>query len=149
MADILVRRPFAPLRRLRSELDRIFEDVFPDGWTSGEGENGSRVWTPRMDLSETETEYLAKMDLPGLAKDDVSVKVENRKLIVSGERKEELRDEGENFLRIERSYGSFYRSFPLPENAKSNAIDAEIKNGVLMVHIPKSEKEKVKTVKVK
>ena len=146
MADILVRRPFTPLHRLRADFERFFEDFFPerDG-----GENGSRIWAPRMDFSETEKEYLAKMDLPGLESDDVKVKVENHQLIVSGERKEEKRDEGEDFLRIERSQGSFYRSLPLPENTKTDAIDAKLKNGVLMVHIPKSEQEKAKTIKVK
>ena len=146
MSDIIERRPFTPLSRIRSELDRLFGNGFPDIW--GE-ENGARMWTPRLDFSETENEYLTKLDLPGIKKDDVKVKVENQQLTISGERKEEKRNEDENYLRVERSHGSFYRSMPLPNNARTDEIQAEIKNGVLMVHIPKSKEEKAKTIKVK
>lgn len=146
MSDIIEHRSFTPILRLRSELDRLFSNGFPGLW--GE-EGGSRMWSPRLDFSETEKEYLAQMDLPGMDKENVQVKVENHQLIVSGERKEERRDENKNYLKVERSHGSFYRSIPLPDNAKADAIDAEIKNGVLMVHLPKSKKSNGKVVKVK
>ncbi len=146
MSDIIEHRPFTPIHRLRSELDRLFSNGFPGFW--GE-ESGSRMWSPRLDFSETEKEYLAQMDLPGMDKENIQVKVENHQLIVSGERKEETRDENKNYLKVERSHGSFYRSIPLPDNAKIDAIDAEMKNGVLMVHLPKSKKSNGKVVKVK
>lgn len=148
MSDVMVKQPFKPLVRLRTDLDRLFTDVLGDKWPWIEGENGG-MWTPRLDFSETDREYVAKMDLPGIEKEDVKVKVENHQLTVSGERREEKKEEGENYLRMERSYGSFYRSIPLPENANPDAIDAEIKNGVLMVHIPKSEKAKAQVIAVK
>ena len=149
MADIMVNRPFHPLRKMRSEMDRLFGDVFRDRWGWEVDEDGSRMWTPQMDLSETTKEYLAQMDLPGMEKGDIKVKVEDHQLVVSGERKEEKREENENYLRTERRYGSFYRSFPLPDNVKSDGIAAEMEKGVLKVHIPKSEKSKAKEISVK
>ncbi len=149
MPDIMITRPFHPIRRMRSELDRFFNEALGDRWGMDGGENGWRMWSPRMDFSETETGYHAKVDLPGLKKDDVTVKVEERQLIVSGERKEEKREEKEDFLSIERHYGSFYRSLPLPENAVADAVDAKIDNGVLTIKIPKSKEAKAKVIKVK
>jgi HSP20 family protein len=149
MSELTLKQPLKPLMRLRTDFDRLVDELLGDRWSWIGGENGDQLWTPRLDFSETEKEYVAKMDLPGLEKGDVNVKVENHQLTVSGERKEEKREEGENFLRMERSYGSFFRSIPLPENAKADAIDAQIKNGVLMVRIPKTEGAKAKVIPVK
>lgn len=146
MSDLIEHRLPAPLHRLRGELDRLFSNGLPSLW--GE-ENGSRMWMPRLDFFETEKEYLAQMDLPGMDKEDIQVTIENHQLIVSGERNEEKSDENKNYHRMERSHGSFYRSIPLPDNVKADAIDAEVKNGVLMVHIPKSKNRKAKTIKIK
>ena len=84
-----------------------------------------------------------------MKKDEVTVKVEERKIVVTGERKEESREEKEDLLTVERRYGSFYRAIPLPENATGEGIDAKINNGVLTINIPKTKKAAAKVVKVK
>lgn len=148
MSTLTRYRPITPMRNVRREIDRIFGDFFPTFGEEGEGEIFSPMWTPRMDLSETEGEFLVKMDLPGIDKDQVSVNVEDSMLTVKGERQEEKKEEKENYLRMERSYGNFYRSIPLPETAKVNQVKAAFKNGVLTVHIPKAEQSKPLKVEI-
>lgn len=146
MADIM-RRSFTPMQNLRREVDRLFTEFFP---TREEGDSDflSAVWSPRMDLSETDDTYYVKVDLPGLTKEDITVSVKNHQLIISGERKSETRKEGENFLRVERSHGSFYRSIPIPETAKVDEVAAKFKDGVLNIHIPKTAEEKARKIEV-
>lgn len=146
MADI-TRRPFTPMQSLRREVDRLFNEFFPSR-DEGDLDFTSAVWTPRIDLSETEDTYLLKVDLPGLTKEDISVSVNNHQLVISGERKGETREEGENYLRVERSHGSFYRSIPLPEQAKPDEVSAKFENGVLKVHIPKTPEEKAHKINI-
>lgn len=147
MADITSYRPMTQLNTLRNELDRFFGDLIPRSG-DGDGETFASVWKPRMDLSETEGAYLVRMDLPGIEKNQVSVNVEDRALTVRGERKEEQRKEGENYLRVERSYGSFYRSLPLPRSANVDDVKAEFENGVLKIRIAKAEEHKPKKIKI-
>jgi len=104
------------------------------------------VLTPPVDIEESEKEYMIKAELPGMKKDEVKVKVEGGTLSISGERKEE---KDKKYHRVGRSYGAFSRSFTLPEGALAEKISAEFKDGVLMVHLPKEEKAKAKTIEVK
>jgi len=102
-----------------------------------------------VDIYETEKEYLIKLDLPELSKEEVKVLVEDGVLTIQGERKKEKEENGKKFLRIERSYGTFLRTFTVPPDADEAKIDAEFKEGLLKVHLPKSEKAKPKTIDVK
>lgn len=148
MATITRYRPFPPMHSLRREIDRLFGDFLPGFGEEGDGETLSAVWTPRMDLKETDTEFLITMDLPGIEKDQVTISVEDHQLTVRGERKEEKKEEKENYLRMERSYGSFYRSIPLSTTVKVDAVQAKFKNGVLKIHIPKTEESKPRKVEI-
>ena len=106
-------------------------------------------WTPLMDISEDNNEYLVKAELPELKKEEVKVNVENGELTISCERKSEKEEKGKKFHRIERSYGSFLRSFTLPESVNADKVSAEFKDGMLSVHLPKDEKAKPKSIEVK
>ena len=106
-------------------------------------------WAPLVDIAEDDKEYVIKADLPDVKKDDVNISVQDNVVAISGERKYEKEEKGKKYHRIERAYGSFLRSFTLPEDADGAKIAAEFKDGVLQVHLPKSEKAKPKTIEVK
>src|SRR6201982_1076790 len=106
-------------------------------------------WSPEVDISEDDREYLLKADLPEMKKDDVRVTVEDGILCVSGERRSEKEDQKKKFHGIERSFGSFHRSFTLPEDADSTKVTAEFRDGVLKVHLPTTTKAKSKAIEVK
>jgi len=101
-------------------------------------------WVPIVDVSENDAAYLIKGEIPGVKKDDVKVTIEDGMLTMRGERKQEKEDKGEKYHRIERSYGSFVRSFRLPEDADETGIKAEFKDGLISVTLPKTEKAKSK-----
>lgn len=107
----------------------------------------SADWSPSVDITESDKEFLIKAELPEVKKEDINVNVNNGVVTLSGERKSETRDEKEH--RIERFYGSFSRSFSLPENVNEDDILAENKEGMLYLHLPKSEVEKPKKIEVK
>jgi HSP20 family protein len=136
------------LETFRNRLDSVFgrspaQQQRDDPWfTMGE-------WSPSVDIIEDEKEYLIKAELPEVKKEDVTVTVENGVLLIKGERKMEREESKKTFHRVERSYGSFLRSFAVPEDADSEKIDAEFKNGVLCIHLTKSEKAKPKQIDVK
>ena len=106
-------------------------------------------WSPQVDITEDEKEYLVKADLPEMKKDAVKVMVENGVLSISGERKSEKEEENKTFHRIERSYGSFERTFTMPDDADAKAMKAEFKDGVLRVHVPKNPAAQPKKIDVK
>lgn len=105
-------------------------------------------WRPAADIVETDNEYLIKVELPEVRKEDVKITVQEGVLTVSGERRHEHEEKNENELRIECVYGTFTRSFVLPENSDTNAIRAEAKDGVLRVHIPKRQSAEPKPVTI-
>jgi HSP20 family protein len=111
--------------------------------------DGDTRWAPAVDISETPSEYTVKAELPGLTREQVKVTVDNRVLTLSGERKFEKEDKDEKHHRIERSYGSFTRSFSLPDDVLTEQISAECNNGVLRVRLPRSEARKAKSIEVK
>jgi HSP20 family protein len=106
-------------------------------------------WSPLVDITEDEKEYLIKAELPEMKKEDVRLTVENDVLAISGERKFEKEEKGRKYHRVERAYGSFVRSFSLPEDADGSKVTADFKDGMLQVHLPKSEKAKPKAIEIK
>ena len=126
-----------PLRDLGS-LENRFERLFGLPIPSRNGEKEAMTvsqWSPLVDISEDPNEYLVKAELPELKKEEVKVSVENGELSISGERKIEKEEKGKKYHRIERSYGSFIRSFTLPETVSGDKVSAEFKDGVLLVHL--------------
>jgi HSP20 family protein len=106
-------------------------------------------WAPVVDIQETETEYLVKAELPEVEKRDVKVTLENGVLAIQGERKQEKEEEGRKFHRVERSYGTFLRTFALPDDVEPTKATADFKDGVLRVRLPKTEKPRSKAIEVK
>ncbi len=106
-------------------------------------------WTPMVDIAETDDEYLIKAEIPEVKRDDVKVWVENGVLTMQGERKQEKEEKGKKFHRMERFYGSFLRTFTVPDNVDETKVKADFKDGILFVHLPKTEKAKPKAIEVK
>jgi len=106
-------------------------------------------WAPLVDITEDDKEYLIKAELPEVKKEDIKLTAHDDVLTITGERKYEKEEKGKKYHRVERAYGSFERSFTLPEDADEGKIAAEFKDGVLKVHLPKSEKAKPKSIEVK
>src|SRR2546423_11529406 len=106
-------------------------------------------WAPLADITEDDKEYVIKAELPDVKKEDVKVTVENGVLTIAGERKFEKEETKKKYHRVERAYGSFVRSFALPDLADPDKVKAELKDGMLMVHVPKSERAKAKQIEVK
>ncbi len=105
--------------------------------------NGKKLqWAPSADISETDKEYVIRAELPAVRKEDVQVTLDNGIISIKGERKQQKEDKNEKFHRVESFYGSFERSFTVPDNVDSDAIKCESKDGVLTVHIPKTEAPK-------
>jgi HSP20 family protein len=139
--------PFRELEDMSERLNRVFSR--PSTRNSGNENLTVADWMPTVDISETEAEYLIKAELPEVKKEDVKVTVENGVLTLQGERRQEKEEKGKKFHRVERSYGSFVRSFSLPESVDEGAVKAEYKDGVLNLHLPKSERVKPKAIDVK
>ncbi|HEY1469953.1 MAG TPA: Hsp20/alpha crystallin family protein [Candidatus Acidoferrum sp.] len=129
---------------LREQINRVFADLLE---RTGE-ESNLTAWAPAVDIFETEHELVVKADLPDVDPQDLDIHVENNILTIRGERKFEKDVKEENYLRIERAYGSFTRSFSLASTVNSEAIKADYKNGVLTLSIPKREEAKPKQIKV-
>ena len=134
--------PYRNLISLPDEIDHFFNGFGLDLNAS------DSVWSPSVDISETENQYEVKAEIPGLKKEDIKLSVEDNVLTLSGERKYENETEKKNYHRIERAYGKFERSFRLPREVDAGNIKANYKNGVLTVHIPKVEAVKPKEIAV-
>ena len=132
------RDPFALLRQMTSELDRVFDDWPSFGWPSSGRIVGpeSAAWSPKIDVFERDNRLVTRVDLPGLKKEDVMVEVRDGHLTLSGERKRETEEKKDNFYRSEREYGSFYRAVPLPEGVRLEDVKATFSDGVLEVSVP-------------
>jgi HSP20 family protein len=125
-------------------VNRLFSDVLD---RTGE-ESSLTTWAPAVDIYETEHELVVKADLPDVDAKDLDIRVENNILTIRGERKFEKRVSEENYLRVERAYGAFSRSFSLANTVNSEAIKADYQNGVLTLTVPKREEAKPKQIKV-
>ena len=139
--------PFRELEDVSDRLNRIFGRPATRGEASQEM-LGMADWTPSVDISETDSAYLIKGEIPGVKKEDVKVTIEDGMLTMRGERKMEKEEKDKKFHRIERSYGSFMRSFRVPDDADETAVKAEFKDGMINVTLPKSAKAKTKAINV-
>jgi len=138
--------PFRDMVNMQREVGRIFDGLFSDFDRDG---NAITSWSPRADVVENNDSYVIKAELPGVSKNDVKITLRENVLTIKGEKKAEKEEKDHNYHRIERSYGSFERSFSLPSNVKSDKIDAAYKDGVLTLTLPKSEEAKPKEIEVK
>jgi HSP20 family protein len=129
---------------LQDQINRLFNDAFE----RAEGESNLTAWAPAVDIRETEHELVVNADLPGVDSKDLDIRVENNVLTIRGERKFEAKMNEDNYLRVERAYGSFSRSFALANTVNPEGIKADYQNGVLTLAIPKREEAKPKQIKV-
>ena len=137
---------FEPFRTnsLQNQISRLFNEAFE----RSSDESSITAWAPAVDIFETEHELVVKADLPDIKPEEIDVRVENNILTIRGERKFEKKVDQSNYLRVERTFGSFSRSFSLANTVNSEAIKAEYKNGVLTLTVPKREEAKPKQIKV-
>ena len=144
MRTIARWEPFRGAASLQDQVNRLFSDVLE----RKSEESSLTAWAPSVDIYETEHELVVKADLPAVDPKDLDIRVENNILTIRGERKFEKNVNEENYLRMERAYGSFARSFTLANTVNSEAIKADYQNGVLTLSIPKREEAKPKQIKV-
>ena len=137
--------PFREMDELQRRLESFFS-VAPSRISNGVD---SSRWEPLVDITEDDKEYVLKVELPDVKKEDVKLTVENGVLTVSGERKFEKEEKGRKLHRIERVYGSFTRSFRVPQDSDEAKLSADFRDGLLTIHLVKSEKAKPKTIEVK
>ncbi|RME79424.1 MAG: Hsp20/alpha crystallin family protein [Chloroflexi bacterium] len=135
--NVPVRRIEDPFLAFRREMDRLFDEFFSGfGLTPFESQWGG--FQPRVDVAETDKEIKVSAELPGLDENDIEVTLTDDVLTISGEKKEEKEDKGRNYYRMERSYGSFSRSIPLPCQVEQDKVEATFKKGVLTITLPKT-----------
>src|ERR1700720_524693 len=144
MSTIARLEPFRGISTLQDQFNRLFNESFRNHTE----EPALTTWAPAVDIYETRNELVVKADIPDVNEKDIDVRVENNLLTVRGERKFEKSVSEDNYLRVERTYGAFSRSFSLPNTVNPEAIRAEYKNGVLTVTLPKREESKPRQVKV-
>lgn len=145
--------PFKDMEDLHSRLSTLLSGAFGRSALRNEGKDQEQVavaeWAPLVDITEDDKEYLIKAELPEVKKEELSVTVEDGVLSITGERKFEKEEKTKKYHRVERAYGNFVRSFTLPEDSDGSKVNAEFKDGVLKVHLAKSEKAKPKSIDVK
>lgn len=136
-------------REARDMFRDVFEDFFRDLDRAPAFRGGGSRLAPAVDVSETDEDYRVSVELPGISKDDIEVTVDQGRLNIQGEKKEEEREEEEDYLRVERSYGSFSRSIPLPSSVDEDNIEASYDEGVLSCRLPKTGEARGKRIEVK
>jgi HSP20 family protein len=139
--------PFRDLRTLQDEVNRLFSSnmtrFFGDDEAMARG-----AWSPNVDIYENKDHIILEAELPGMSREDFDLSIENNVLTLRGERRFEKKDEGDNYHRVERSYGAFTRSFTLPQTVSAEGANAEYKNGVLRVTLPKREEVKARKIEI-
>ena len=141
--------PFKEMREFQNRFSTLFNRIPLQGEELKEETLATTQWMPAVDIIEDEKEYLIKAELPDVRREDVHVKMQDGILALTGERKLEKEEKGKKFHRVERAYGWFNRTFELPMDVNPAKILAEFKDGVLKVHLPKSEEAKPKAIEVK
>jgi HSP20 family protein len=139
--------PFRDLRTLQEEVNRLFTGSMPRGFDDEGIARGA--WSPSVDIYENKEQIVLEAELPGMKRDDFDLSVENNIITLRGQRQFEKQDESDNYHRVERSYGSFTRSFTLPNTVSAENANAEYKNGVLRVTLPKREETKARRIEIK
>ena len=138
--------PFRDLRTLQEEVNRLFSTNLTRGF--GEESIGRGAWNPSVDIYENKDHIVLEAELPGMNREDFELSVENNVITLRGERQFEKKDDSDNYHRVERSYGSFTRSFTLPQTVSADEATAEYTNGVLRVTLPKREETKARRIQV-
>jgi HSP20 family protein len=152
------QNPFTMMRQLSREMDRLMDSFFERGFGSLLREGGSRendwqprtLWNPQIDVQQRSDSVIVRADLPGVSKEDVQIEVEGDVLVISGQRREE-REEGDDdqgYRLVERSYGSFYRTVPLPQGTDPDQIEATMRDGVLTVTLPLPEEARPRRITI-
>ncbi|HEX7316159.1 MAG TPA: Hsp20/alpha crystallin family protein [Pyrinomonadaceae bacterium] len=139
--------PFRDLKTLQDEVNRLFSTNFSRGFADEGIARGA--WTPSVDIFENKDEIVLEAELPGMNREDFELTIENNVLTLRGERRFEKKDEADNYHRVERAYGSFTRSFTLPQSVTAENAAAEYKNGVLRVVLRKREEVKARRIEIK
>lgn len=138
--------PFRELRNLQDEMTRLFSGVAPSSLSREEMMHGA--WNPSVDIYEDKENLVLEAELPGMKREDFELSIENNVITLHGERKFEKKSEGDNYHRVERSYGSFTRSFTLPQTVTPDGAVADFANGVLRVSLPKREETKARKIEI-
>lgn len=139
--------PFRELRSLNDEMNRLFSISIP---RSFEDEGFARgAWNPSVDIYENKDQLILEAELPGMKREDFELTIENNVITLRGERKFEKKEETDNYHRVERAYGSFSRSFTLPQTVQTDNATADFKNGVLRVTLHKREEVKARRIEIK
>jgi HSP20 family protein len=144
MTQLTRRTPNHTLRDLQREVDSIFDQFFG----RGDDEETSAVWAPRTDLSETDEAFRIRLDVPGMTKEDITVNLQNNALTVSGERTSERKEDDEEYVRVERAFGSFHRTFTLPDAVDAENVTAAYTDGVLTIDVPKTEESTRRQIEI-
>lgn len=139
-----------PLGRLKSEMDGVFQRFFEEPFFAGPLWSRSRNFTPALNIEEKSNEYVIEAEIPGMRSEEVEIELNGNVLTIKGEKKEETKTESEerNMHLVERSYGQFQRSLTLPDNVDVDNITAENENGILYIHVPKSEDTKPRRIDI-
>src|SRR6267378_631056 len=139
--------PFRDLRTLQEEVNRLFSTNL----TRGFGEEGIArgAWNPSVDIYENKDQIVLEAELPGMNREDFDLSVENNVITLRGERRFEKKEETDNYHRVERAYGSFTRSFTMPNSVSAEGATADYRNGVLRVVLPKREETKARRIEIK
>ena len=146
MANIVRFDPFEDLTRLQREVNRLFEDNSRTGRASEPA--STRTWAPVVDIFEDQNEIVVRAELPGIKQEEIDIELTGDTLTLKGERKFGDAERREGYVRVERAYGQFQRSFTIGVPVQNDAVTASYKDGLLEVHLPKSEATKPKKVKV-
>jgi HSP20 family protein len=138
-------RPLGEIDSFRREMDRMFDNFFGRGADVAEP---SLTWYPSVDIKETKDDFVLMAEVPGMSKDDIKINISENTLTIKGEKKEEKKEEDQNYHRVERRYGSFQRSFTLPTQIQESKVKAAYKDGVLTITMPKKEEVKPKEIPI-
>ncbi|HEX6126118.1 MAG TPA: Hsp20/alpha crystallin family protein [Pyrinomonadaceae bacterium] len=138
--------PFRELRSLQDEMTRLFAGAVPGSFSREDMTHGA--WAPSVDIYEDKDRLFLEAELPGMRREDFEISVENNVLTLRGERKFEKKTEGDNYHRVERSYGAFNRSFTLPQTVTADGATADFENGILRVTLPKREETKARKIEI-
>ncbi|MDZ7330814.1 MAG: Hsp20/alpha crystallin family protein [candidate division KSB1 bacterium] len=138
-------RPLSEIDSFRREMDRMFDTFFG---TSSEVAESTLAWYPSVDIKETKDDFVLTAEVPGINKDDIKISISENTLTIKGEKKEEKKEETENYHRLERRYGTFQRSFTLPTQVEDKKVKASYKDGVLTITLPKKEEVKPKEIPI-
>lgn len=146
--QIMKHRPFSGLSELHQALDQLFDrNIFE--WEKDFPTTKMAHWAPKIDIKEKDSQFIIHADIPGVNPKDIEVSLDNSMLTIKGKKETETKEENENYVRVERSSGSFYRSINLPGITDSSKITAKSKNGVLEIIVPKNNKSSSSKITVK